>query len=289
MTGIQFLEVLAAAVAAGAFGAMLGLGGGIILVPALIAVLDVPRTSAVAASLVSIVATSASASLTYLKDRCVDLRVAAPLEFATSVGALCGAAVAWGFAHYASDERAIADAVFACCFAALLVYSAWSIARPRTVRLMQKHEVTSEPTEHEGAYPDPATGQTISYRVRKKRDGLIAGFFAGNVSALLGVGGGLIMVPVMTARMGLPLKVAVGTSSLVIGSTAAATSIPYLSAGWVQPYYAVTCTLGVLAGGRIGARLAQRMKTGKLRLVFAAVLLYTAYTMALRAAALWNR
>jgi uncharacterized membrane protein YfcA len=284
LNGVQFFEILLAAIVAGAFGAMLGLGGGIILVPAMIAVLDVPRTTAVAASLVSIVATSGAASLTYLRDRYVDLRVAAPLEFATSVGALFGAIVAYGLAGLSGDGKRLTDAAFAGAFAAVLVYAAISVVRRG--RTSPRVDQADEPSAFQGDYIDRRTGECVRYGVRRQRDGMVAGFFAGNVSALLGVGGGLIMVPVMVSRMGLPIKIAVGTSSLIIGSTAAATSIPYLAAGWVHPYYAVTCTLGVLVGGRLGARVSQRTSAARLSWVFAAVLVYTASTMAMKALAL---
>lgn len=269
MTPTQFVEVFIVAILAGVFGAMLGLGGGIILVPALIKIVGVEPRVAVAASLVSVIATSSAAAIAYVRDHYTDVRLAMLLETTTTLGAIVGAVVA----RYLTGETVAA------LFAGLLVYAALAILRPVEpvpVPVVATGELT-------GSYFDDVKGEEVAYRVGRLPFGLAAGFFAGNVSAILGVGGGLIMVPAMTTRMGVPLRVAVATSNFMIGVTAVATAIPYYVHGDINPYLAAPCALGVLIGARFGARLTQKTKSSYLRAAFALVLLYTAYTMAGRA------
>ncbi|HXG24121.1 MAG TPA: sulfite exporter TauE/SafE family protein [Chthonomonadales bacterium] len=271
MTPIHFVEIFLIAVFAGVFGAMMGLGGGIILVPALLAILHVDRQVAVAASVVSVIATSSAAAIAYVRDCYADIRLALLLETATTPGAIVGAVLA----QHLSDE------FVAALFAFFLVYAAYALVRtkaytPVDTTVASPHAIT-------GSYYDLEGRKQVDYRVFRTHEGLIAGFFAGNLSAILGVGGGLIMVPAMATRMGVPLRVAVATSNLMIGVTAVTTAIPYYATGAVNPYYAAPCALGVLLGARAGAGLAKHTRSHYIRLAFAVVLLYTAYTMAIRA------
>ncbi len=271
MTAAQFIEIALVALVAGAFGGMLGLGGGIILVPALIAFMDVPREVAVASSLVSLIATSGSASLAYLNAGLVNVGLALYLEVATTVGAIAGTFLA----------LRLSDHFVAGFFAVTAVYAALTIVAPRR----SGTGVFEVGPDDAGAvqFYDPERKAHAYYCVRGHRLGLAAGGFAGVVSAVLGIGGGLIMVPFMVSRMGLPLRAAVATSAFMIGVTAVATSVKYFADGYVDLHLAAACTVGVLAGGRIGARLAGRAKSSTLRWLFAAVLGYTAVTMARRA------
>ncbi|HSV72376.1 MAG TPA: sulfite exporter TauE/SafE family protein [Chthonomonadales bacterium] len=274
MTAPDLGVILAISLVAGAIGAMLGLGGGIILVPALIFLQDVPRTEAVAASVVSVIATSSAAAIAYVRDHHADIRLGLVLETTTAVGAVTGAIVA----GYLSDR------FVAALFAAMLVLASLSLVR--------RPADTSTPATAagaaflEGSCAAEHGGGRARYGVVRLREGLAGGLLAGIISAILGVGGGLVMVPIMVVRMGVPMRVAIATSALMIGVTAVATAIPYYAAGHVNPHLAAPCALGVLVGARAGARLAQRTRSLVLRRAFACVLLYTAYTMARRAAGL---
>jgi uncharacterized membrane protein YfcA len=107
--------------------------------------------------------------------------------------------------------------------------------------------------------------------------------FAGLVSALLGVGGGIVKVPLMHLVMGVPLKVATATSNLMIGVTAAASAIVYLMRGGIDPLVAGPTAVGVFVGAMVGSRVAQRIDLRVLRILFVAVLALTAIQMTLRA------
>ncbi|MCX6359389.1 MAG: sulfite exporter TauE/SafE family protein [Armatimonadetes bacterium] len=283
-------QVAAVALFAGAFGAMMGVGGGVILVPGLIALLGLEPRQAVACSVISVVATSSSGAIRFLRQRLVDVPLALQLEGSTVLGSIVGAYVA-----YRVSGEAVAG-----LFALFLLYAAFSVA------LGGRHErasgdsgtearATGTATATNGAaatngdaairrsYIDPATGGEVFYRVRNLNLGRLAGLAAGVISALLGVGGGIVMVPAMAGRMELPIRVATATSTFMIGITAAATAVPYLAHGEVNPRIAAICTLGVMAGARLGSLAAGKIDAKRLRWLFGLVLLYTAGRMALRA------
>jgi len=248
---------------------MLGVGGGIILVPALIALLQVEPRTAVAASIVSVIATSCAGAVSFVRERYANVELAVLLETTTTAGALIGTLLAL---------RVSGDMV-AGLFAVLLIYAAYTVLRPPAAipaRPLESGEIR-------GAYFDQKIKEEVSYSVVRLRLGIAAGFVAGNVSALLGVGGGIVMVPVMVSRMGVPLRAATATSNFMIGVTAVATAIPYYAFGDVIPALAAPCVIGVLMGARAGSWLAPRTKAAYLRIAFATVLLYTAYAMARRA------
>ena len=121
------------------------------------------------------------------------------------------------------------------------------------------------------------------YAVRNLGRGVVGSTGAGVISALLGVGGGIVKVPLMHLAMGVPLRVATATSNLMIGITAAASAVIYLFRGEIDPYVAGPTAIGVFIGATIGSRIAHRIDLRVLRLLFVVVLAYTAFQMFLRA------
>jgi uncharacterized membrane protein YfcA len=178
-------------------------------------------------------------------------------------------------------------------FAALLVYVAMTMARRRdTPPSVPAADALSE-AQVEAR--DPATARSTraffdqlsgpGYRVRRLGFGVIGSVFAGVASALLGIGGGLIKVPVMHVIMGVPLRVATATSNLMIGITASASAIIYLLRGGIDPYAAAPTAIGVFIGASVGSRIASRIDLRVLRGLFVAILLYTSWQMLQRAIA----
>ncbi len=249
------LLLLAGGAAAGLFGSLLGLGGGILLVPFLTLVIGLPLRDAVGVSLVVVIASSGAAAVVYFERKIVDLRLGMTLELFSAGGALVGALVAF----------LISEQLLAAGFAALLVYSAVSMLRSGRGR----------PAE----IAEPVGG----YEIRNRGRGRVASIGAGVVAALLGVGGGLINVPVMHLVMGVPFRVATATSNMMIGVTASAAAMVYLARGGIDPYIAGPVALSVFGGASIGARVAHRIEVRHLRAVFVAVLLYSAILMTRRA------
>lgn len=247
------LLLIAGGMAAGVFGSLLGLGGGILLVPFLTLVVGLPLRDAVGVSLIAVIVTSGAAAAVYLERRVADLRLGMTLELFTAAGALVGAVVAF----------LVTEQVLAGLFAALLAYTAVSMIRATG---------TAAPVTTPGVYT-----------IRNRGRGSIASVGAGVVSALLGVGGGLIKVPVMHLVMGVPFRVATATSNMMIGVTASAGAIVYIARGGIDPYVAAPVALAVFGGASLGSRFADRIEVRHLRTLFVAVLLYSAALMIRRA------
>jgi uncharacterized membrane protein YfcA len=257
----------------GVFGSMVGLGGGVFMVPALALFLKVPIHQAIAASLLAVVATSTTAAAAYLRDDLTNLRLGMALETSTVTGALVG-----GLAG-AVLSRGVLSAVFG---GVMVFVALYMLARPLT-----GGPPVGEP-EALGAlgacYYDYSIAKKVRYRVRRLPAGLGASIVAGAVSGLLGVGGGFLKVPVMVLAMKVPIRAAACTSSFMIGVTASAGAIVYLARGFVVPTTAVPVVLGVVAGAFLGSRLARRVKSSILTVVLAVVLLALAVQMILAAA-----
>jgi len=252
------LLMLGGGAAAGMFGSLLGLGGGVLIVPLLTLGFGLPLREAVGVSLVSVIMTSSAAAGVYLERHVANLRLGMSLELFTALGALIGGSVA-----FLLDER-----LLALLFAGLSAYIAFSMARRR-----------SDP----GRQPAGAEGAPDGYVVHDMGKGVIGATFAGVISALLGIGGGIIKVPLMNLAMGVPLRVATATSNLMIGITASASAVIYLLRGEIDPYVAGPTAIGVFLGATLGSRLAPRIDLRYLRALFVIVLIYTSIQMFLKA------
>ena len=260
------LLMLVGGVAAGAFGSLLGLGGGLLIVPLLTIGFGLPLREAVGVSLVCVIVTSSASAGVYLQRRQANLRLGMVLELFTAIGAIAGGLVA-----FLIDERVLAG-----LFAALLVYVAVTMLRGRSTAV--DDEVA--PSGLEGAATAAPAPEVIP---RRFPAGIAGSLGAGVVSALLGIGGGTVKVPVMHLVMGVPLRVATATSNLMIGITASASAIVYLLRGGIDVNAAGPTAVGVFVGATIGSRLGGHVEVRLLRRLFVAVLLFTAFEMARRA------
>lgn len=272
MTGAEFvLAAFAVSVAAGLLGSLLGLGGGIIVVPALTLVFHMPIRYAIGASIVSVIATSSGAAAAYVRERLTNLRVAMFLEVATTAGALTGAFLA----------GLIAGRWLFVIFGTVLGYSAIMMRRKRhaIVPADVKSDALSDRLRLHSSYYDEAEGAEHPYRVTRARTGLGLMYGAGTVSGLLGIGSGALKVPAMDLAMGLPIKVSTATSNFMIGVTAAASAGVYFARGDINPLVAGPVAAGVLAGATIGARLLGRLHSAAVRNVFVIVLLWVSAQM----------
>jgi hypothetical protein len=262
--------MLGAGIAAGVFGSLLGLGGGILIVPLLTLGFGLPLLTAIGVSLVCVIMTSGAAAGVYLERHVANLRLGMTLELFTACGALAGGLIA-----FLLPERVLEG-----LFSALLLYVAFTMARRRE---QPAKDANDEP---EAGAALPGIAATLSgpgYRIRRLGLGAIGSVFAGVISALLGVGGGLVKVPVMHVIMGVPLRVATATSNLMIGITASASAIIYLLRGGIDPYVAAPTGIGVFLGASLGSRVAHRIDLRVLRVLFVVILLYTAAQMIQRA------
>ena len=288
------LTMLVGGFAAGVFGSMLGLGGGILIVPLLTLGFGLDLRSAVGVSLVCVIMTSSAAAGVYLERHTANLRLGMSLELFTAIGALVGGSIAFFI-----DQRALSVA-----FAALLAYVAISMARGggRDTDEDEEGESDAEHAAHEAvgsarlrASAETAGSATVGtraaflasvagpdYQVRNLGTGIVGATGAGVASALLGIGGGIVKVPLMHLAMGVPLRVATATSNLMIGITAAASGVIYLLRGEIDPYVAGPTAIGVFLGATVGSRLSHRVGLRYLRWLFVVVMLYTASQMLIR-------
>jgi len=256
--------------AAGLLGSLVGVGGGIIVVPALALFFGVDIRTAIAASIISVIATSSGAAASYVKSRITNLRLAMVLEIATTSGALSGASLA----------AVVTGRFLYVLFGAVLCYTAWSMSRRKS-----DHRASAPPDPWarrlrlQGEYHDQAEGRTVSYRVFRTKTGLAVSYLAGMVSGLLGIGGGVLKVPVMNLAMGVPIKASTATSNFMIGVTAAASAAVYFMRGDVRPFVAAPVAVGVLAGARAGSRLLGRLRSEAIRAAFVVILIVTALQM----------
>jgi len=252
---------------------MVGLGGGIFIIPCLTLFLDVPIHSAIAAGLVAVIATSTSGSVAYLRRGLVNLRLAVCVETVLVAGALTGGLVG------AMLDKTVLSAIFG----GVMIGVAFYMALGRSV-LAHAHVDRESVGLLGGGYQDAHSGQVVRYRVRRLPFGLLAGLVAGNISGLLGVGGGFMTVPAMVLIMKVPMRAAAATSSLMLGVTACAGAVAYFARGLVDPTVAVPVVLGVTVGALIGSRLAVRVRQSVLAAVLAVMLFALSVQMILAAA-----
>ena len=273
------LLLIAAGIAAGVFGSLLGLGGGILIVPLLTLVFDLPLRDAIGVSLVCVIVTSGASAGVYLERRVANLRLGMVLELFTASGALIGGTIA-----FLLDERVLAG-----LFSILLLYVAVSMLRPprpsaggSSVQAADRDRMGSSSAPARAPWLDRLSGP--DYTPHSPVAGVLGSVGAGVVSALFGIGGGLVKVPVMHLVMGVPLRAATATSNLMIGITASTSALIYLFRGGIDPYATGPTALGVFVGATIGSRVAHRVDVRLLRLLFVVVLAYMATQMLRRAA-----
>jgi len=248
---------------AGMLGALTGLGGGVVLVPALSLLFGVDIRYAIGASLVSVIATSSGAASAYVKEGYSNIRIGMFLEIATTTGALLGAYLA---VRVATPNIAI-------LFGLTLLYSAFQSLSD--VKRETSDSVIEDPLatrlKLNGSYP--VQGARIRYFVQNVPAGFSLMFGAGALSGLLGIGSGAVKVIAMDRAMHIPFKVSTTTSNFMIGVTAAASAGVYLRRGYVDPGLAMPVMLGVLVGAFIGSKILTRASVPALRRIFAGVIL----------------
>ena len=269
MTAIEFTVVVwALSALAGFLGALTGLGGGVVVVPALTLALGVDMKYAIGASLVSVIATSSGAAAAYVREGFSNIRIGMFLEIATTIGAVLGAFLASRFSTHA----------LAIVFGLILFQAAYLSFKgvPENAERVASDALATR-LRLGGSYPVAGSPQT--YGVRNVPAGFAMMFGAGALSGLLGIGSGAVKVIAMDRVMRIPFKVSTTTSNFMIGVTAAASAGLYLKHGYIDPRVAMPVMLGVLAGALVGAKLLVHMRVKTLRMVFGAVILALAIEM----------
>jgi uncharacterized membrane protein YfcA len=255
------LALFFAGMAAGAVGALLGLGGGVFLVPFLVLVLHVPMRHAVAISLVTVIATSSVVTSIRMGRSLVNFKLGMLLEVATTAGGLTGGVTAIMLSARTLQRM----------FGVMATLSAFAMLG----RLQRRNVITTSGAETGrlgGRYHEAESGGVVSYRVKRVPVAMAVSFVAGSLSSLLGVGGGIVKVPALNAWCGVPLRAAAATSAFMIGVTATSGVVIYYGRGEIVPWMAASTVLGVLAGSRAGFALGEHVKAKWLKLMLAAIL-----------------
>ena len=265
------LIIIAVSIVSGCFGAMLGLGGGVILIPVLVSVLGVDVKSAIAASLVAVVTTSGAAALIRGRDSMSNYRVGVTLEVAAGLGAIAGAMLAtiapadvltmlFGvslLATAALSWRGVTDA------ARVLPQSRWG-------RVLQLDGIE-----------ETKDGIRV-YHVQRVPAGLGVMSIAGLLSGMLGIGSGAYKVLAMDTCMRMPFRVSTITSNFMIGITAASGVMVYLRDGMVDPTIAGPVLIGIVPGAMFGSWLVPKIHVATLKKIFLVVILFVGLQMMLK-------
>jgi uncharacterized protein len=259
------------AVLAGVVGAVAGLGGGVIVTPALTLLFGIDIRFAVGASIVAVIATSSGATIRNLRGGLCNVRIGLFLEIATATGAIVGAILA----------GIISGRWLYVIFGVVLLISGFAMltAVSRANDVSTTGDALAVRIGLSGSYVDAVDGRHVEYATQRTALGLALMWVAGVVSGLLGIGSGVFKVPAMDRAMRLPIKVSTATSNYMIGVTGAATAAVYFSRGQIHPLLAGPVALGVVAGSQLGARLLSRLASITVRRIFVVLLMVIAVRM----------
>lgn len=272
----SILIMLIVGIGVGILGSILGIGGGMIITPVLTLGFGLDIKYAIGASIIAVIATSSGATIAYLKDNVLNLRVAMFLEIATSIGAIAGALL----------TGVINPMFLYILFGFLLFFSGVNMIKKLRGKQEQINATSSDKLAEKlnlnSSYYDKNLKKQVDYKVTNVPAGLSVMFGAGIASGLLGIGSGSFKVIAMDTFMKMPLKPSSSTSNLMMGVTAAASATIYFFNGSILPQIAVPMALGIIVGAAIGSRIMQVMPARWMRIIFIPILVYLGLQMILK-------
>lgn len=264
-------------VLAGIFGSILGLGGGMIVTPILVLAFNLPIHYAIAASIIAVIGTSSGASVAYLRDDLLNVRVAMFLEIFTTIGALIGAVLVGIF------QPAWLNAFFGL----LLVYQGYAmwqkIHNKKADELASKDDKIAAKLKLDSSYYNKLEQKNVSYHIQRVPLGALIMFGAGFASGLLGIGSGGFKVFAMDSVMQMPLKPSSATSNFMMGVTAAASAVIYFFNGTLQPLIVAPIAIGIIFGSTLGSRIMPHLPNKLLRTIFIPVVLIAGIQLIIKA------
>ena len=276
---VEILQFMLIAVLAGFLGSLVGLGGGIIITPALTILFGFDIKYAIGASIVAVIATSSGSAIAFVKDHVSNMRVGMLLEVFTTAGGVVGALMAGVFS----------SKLLYIFFSLILLNSFYGMLKKTgLITKVKKEEENVENDKYadkyklNSTYYDKATGETVKYNVTNVPQGSLVMFGAGFASGLLGIGSGAFKVVALDTYMKLPIKVSTATSNFMMGVTATASALIYFFNGTINPVVAAPIAIGTLIGSRTGAKVMQRLDAKYIRYIFLPILLFTIINMFLK-------
>ncbi|HNW43833.1 MAG TPA: sulfite exporter TauE/SafE family protein [Elusimicrobiales bacterium] len=277
LNALNFSILIFFGVFIGLAGSALGIGGGIFMVPFLVLALKLPIHQAVAASLVAIVATSSAVAAVNVERGLANIRLGITLEVTTALGSLAGALAA---GRLPAAALQLLFALFLFPVSALMFLKG---RRPRKMAAAEPPPPAGGASALDASFFDPALAAHTPYAVKRIAPASLLSFFAGSLSGLLGIGGGIVQVPVMNLLCGVPMKAAAATSNFIIGVSAAASAYVYFRRGLIPLELTAVIVAGVLMGSFLGIYALYRVRSEKLQLAFGALTLLVAVKMLLKA------
>lgn len=262
----SFLLLLVGGFVAGTLGTLLGIGGGLFLIPFLVLVVGIPIHQAIATSIIAVIATSSTGASIFLERGIVNIRLGMVLEVATVIGAIAGGLTA----------NLLSGALLIKIFSTILLVTA--LLMVQRIRSGKQRALYTN-GDFPGEFTDEATGESVQYSVKRIPGTMLISLLAGNISGLLGIGGGSFKVPAMHLLSGVPIKAATATSNFMIGVTGAASAFIYFSHGHLNPALASSATLGVLGGSIAGTQISRRIQSRALVWIFVIFLLILSVQM----------
>ena len=276
---VEILQFMLIAVLAGFLGSLVGLGGGIIITPALTILFGFDIKYAIGASIVAVIATSSGSAIAFVKDHVSNMRVGMLLEVFTTAGGVVGALMAGVFS----------SKLLYIFFSLILLNSFYGMLKKTgLITKLKKEEEKVENDKYadkyklNSTYYDKASGETVKYNVTNVPQGSLVMFGAGFASGLLGIGSGAFKVVALDTYMKLPIKVSTATSNFMMGVTATASALIYFFNGTINPVVAAPIAIGTLIGSRTGAKVMQRLDAKYIRYIFLPILLFTIINMFLK-------
>ena len=276
---VEILQFMLIAVLAGFLGSLVGLGGGIIITPALTILFGFDIKYAIGASIIAVIATSSGSAIAFVKDHVSNMRVGMLLEVFTTAGGVVGALMAGVFS----------SKLLYIFFSLILLNSFYGMLKKTGLitKVKKEEEIVendkyAEKYKLNSSYYDKAINKTIDYNVTNVPQGSLVMFGAGFASGLLGIGSGAFKVVALDTYMKLPIKVSTATSNFMMGVTATASALIYFFNGTINPVVAAPIAIGTLIGSRTGAKVMQRLDAKYIRYIFLPILLFTIINMFLK-------
>lgn len=259
----------------GFLGAIFGIGGGVVLIPVLSTFFGMPIKKVIAASLVCAVATSIASTRSYLSQGLVNLRLALFLECSAIVGSLLGAFLAV-IAPSSILYMTLGSVLLTLTIIQLGGYRVEDdLAFNGSIEIAK--DLLTERLKLASKYYDSNINNLVEYKVFNSRLGLTVSLLAGMLSSAVGLGGGVLKVPIMNKIMKVPIKVSIATSTFMVGLTSSIGVIAYLSSGLLDLSIVPIMVLGIMIGSTVGTKVMKRLRSSKLVLAFNLLLIYLSY------------
>lgn len=274
------LLLLAVCFLLGVVSVLAGVGGGVLFVPIVGGFFPFGLDFVRGAALVMGVAGTLSAGPRLLRQGLADFRLAAPLALVASCSSMAGAMIGLLLPEDVANI-ALGVTILAIVVILLLTRNPEYPEVPEADALSQALRIT-------GVYHEAATGRDIPWKVHRTPVGLLLFVAVGMIAGMFGLGAGWASTPVLNLVMGVPLKVAVSTSSFLISITGTSAAWVYINRGAVLPVLVVPSVIGVMLGARLGVRLLARAKPSSIRSVVAGLLLFSGVRALLKGLGVWN-